>query len=50
MGVYLEQIEQHNGGRKAGVRKWAKKQRNRFLRRFKINQTPLTKLRRGWEY
>lgn len=50
MGLYLEKIENNMGPAKAGTRKWAKKQRNRFLRRTKINDTPLTKLRKGYEY
>ena len=48
MGLYLEQLE--FGKVKAGTRKWAKNQRNRYLRRTKIDKEPLTKLRKGYEY
>ena len=50
MGVHLEQIENGFGKAKAGTRKWAKSQRNRYIRRTKIEKEPLTKLRKGYEY
>lgn len=46
----LEKIERHFDNGKSRSRKWAKKMRNKWLRRHKLEEIPNTKLRKGWEY
>ena len=48
----IEQIEHLDRrlGRKSHSRKWLKRARNRWLRRYPLEDIPPTRLRKGWEY